>query len=58
MTLTKLIDKLRTINRAYPNEEEKNHTRMDKALLDYINSFSVREEFDKYSKWYSEGKEG
>ena len=53
MTLTELIAELERINKAHPRDPELNHSEMDDALLDFINSESVREEFGKYAKWYA-----
>ena len=50
MNIKELKEKLRSIN---PNwDEEMNHIRADKLLLEYINNPRVTDLFNNIKKWY------
>jgi hypothetical protein len=50
MTRDELIELLKSCQ---SGDEEANHSRVDRALLEYINDSEITELFESMSKWYA-----
>jgi len=52
MTIEELIQSLKNI-KANGGDEERDHSKADRLLLDYINNQEVSDAFDAIDKWYA-----